>query len=69
YIQQALALSSDPAGTYASLVEDRHVLLENPMRESSPKKESSVNQARQQGEGNWKKLKELGRNSDEAKGF
>ncbi|KAF9231366.1 RNase P subunit p29-like protein [Melanogaster broomeanus] len=69
YIQQALTLSSDPAGTYASRVKDRHVLLENPVRESRAKKERTAKQARKQAEKKSKKLKALGRNAAEAKGL
>ncbi|KAF8834610.1 RNase P subunit p29-like protein [Paxillus ammoniavirescens] len=69
YIQQALTLSSDPAGTYASRVKDRHVLLENPMRESRARKERAAKQARKHVEGDAKKLKALGRNAGEAKGL
>ncbi|KIK96284.1 hypothetical protein PAXRUDRAFT_826116 [Paxillus rubicundulus Ve08.2h10] len=69
YVRQALTLSSDPAGTYASRVKNRHVLLENPIRESRAKKERAAKQARKQVEGNTRKLKALGRNAAEAKGL
>ncbi|KAF9219436.1 RNase P/MRP, p29 subunit [Gyrodon lividus] len=69
YVQQALTLSSDPAGIYASRVKNRHILLENPVRESRAKKERAAKEARRQAEKNRKKTKALGRNAAEAKGL
>jgi len=69
YVQQALTLSSDPAGIYESRVKDRHVLLENPARESRVKKERVAKHARKQAEKDRKKLRPLGRNATESKGL
>ncbi|KAH0833386.1 RNase P subunit p29-like protein [Lanmaoa asiatica] len=69
YVKQALTLSSDPAGTYESRVKDRHVLLENPARESRAKKERVAKEARRQAEKARKKLRPLGRNAAESKGL
>ena len=38
YVKSCLAASSDPAQTYASRVQGRQILLENPARESRSKK-------------------------------
>jgi len=64
-----LTLSSDPAGTYDSRVKGRHVLLENPVRESRAKKERAAKYARKQAEKERKKLRPLGRNTAESKGL
>ncbi|KAF8442062.1 hypothetical protein L210DRAFT_3398020, partial [Boletus edulis BED1] len=69
HVQQALILSSDPAGIYESRVKDRHVLLENPARESRAKKERAAKQARKHAEKHRKKLRPLGRNAAESKGL
>ncbi|KAI9457050.1 RNase P subunit p29-like protein [Boletus coccyginus] len=69
YVQQALTLSSDPAGVYESRVKDRHVPLENPARESRARKERVAKQARKQAEKDHKKLRPLGRNAAEHKGL
>ncbi|KAG6372174.1 RNase P subunit p29-like protein [Boletus reticuloceps] len=69
HVQQALTLSSDPAGIYESRVKDRHVLLENPARESRAKKERAAKQARKHAEKHRKKLRPLGRNAAESKGL
>ncbi|KIJ62978.1 hypothetical protein HYDPIDRAFT_168910 [Hydnomerulius pinastri MD-312] len=69
YVQKSLTLSSDPAGIYASRIKDRHVLLENPARESRAKKERAAKRARQRAERSRKMVKALGRSVAEAKGL
>ena len=69
YVQQALTLSSNPVGIYESRIKGRHVLLENPARESRAKKERLAKQARKQVEKDRKKLRPLGRNVADSKGL
>ncbi|KAG9316093.1 RNase P subunit p29-like protein [Chiua virens] len=69
FVRQALTLSFDPAGIYESRVKDRHIVLENPAKESKAKKERAAKQARIRTEKDRKKLKPLGRNEAKSKGL
>ncbi|KAH7884881.1 RNase P subunit p29-like protein [Phlebopus sp. FC_14] len=69
YVQEALTQSSDSAGIYANRIKDRHVVLENPARESKAKKEREEKRARKQAEKSRKKHRALGRSAAEAKGL
>lgn len=55
YVMSNLSLSSDPAGMYNTRVKGRHVLLENPTRESRAKKELDEKRAKQRKEREEKK--------------
>lgn len=50
YVKRSVTRSSDPAQAYASRVQGRQILLENPVRESRAKKEREEKRARRASE-------------------
>jgi ribonuclease P protein subunit POP4 len=54
YIKSTITNSSDPVGIYASRIQGRPILLENPARESKAKKERAEKKARHQLNQDWK---------------
>lgn len=55
YVTSQLTQSSDPAGMYTSRVQNRQVLLENPVRESKAKKERDEKKERRRKDAERKK--------------
>ena len=68
YVKSSLIQSTDPAGTYASRVRGRQILLENPARESRAKKERNEKRIKQRAEKEWQKLRVMGKREAKERG-
>lgn len=63
-----LILSSDPAGMYASRVQGRQVLLENPARDSRTKRDVDEKRGKRRAEKEKKRLGIIGKREAREKG-
>ncbi|KAG5637502.1 hypothetical protein H0H81_004328 [Sphagnurus paluster] len=69
YVTSLLTQTADPTGMYASRIQGRKMLLDNPARESSAKKEVDEKRARQKAQKERKRNGKIGKREAKEKGL